>query len=154
MPRIVTDAPTIPVAAAKIVETNKTAIYKAPRTRESASCTASNNRSIKPACSLCLHHTRKLSKNLSFQFRSNQYQIQGYGNGYRLRGACLRVCEAFDGSVTLLHQGKQLSYRLLKEGETPIPVLDEKSIQCHVDQAKLSQQHRPTYKPAIDHPWR
>ncbi len=37
MPRMVTDAPTIPVAAAKIVETNSTAMNSAPRTRDSIS---------------------------------------------------------------------------------------------------------------------
>ncbi len=40
IPSIVTEAPTIPVAAAKIVETNNTAINKDPRTRDSISCTA------------------------------------------------------------------------------------------------------------------
>ena len=34
MPNNVTDAPTMPVAAAKIVETINTAIYKEPRTRD------------------------------------------------------------------------------------------------------------------------
>ena len=33
IPKSVTEAPTIPVAAAKIVETIKTAIYSEPRTR-------------------------------------------------------------------------------------------------------------------------
>lgn len=36
---------------------------------------------------LSLHHTRILSKNLTCQFKRRQYQLQGYGHGYRLRGA-------------------------------------------------------------------
>jgi len=35
---------------------------------------------------LSLHHTRILSKNLTCQFKRRQYQLQGYGQGYRLRG--------------------------------------------------------------------
>ncbi len=54
MPRIVTEAPTMPVAAAKIVATNMTARYREPRTRDSIFCTASNRRSIKFACSIMM----------------------------------------------------------------------------------------------------
>lgn len=36
---------------------------------------------------------------------------------YRLRGTIITVGEAFDGTVTLLHQGRGLPYRLLAEGE-------------------------------------
>ncbi len=52
MPRIVTEAPTMPVAAPKITETNSTATKSEPFIRASISCTAANNRSISPACSI------------------------------------------------------------------------------------------------------
>ncbi|WP_246585315.1 ISNCY family transposase [Thiorhodospira sibirica] len=103
---------------------------------------------------LCMHHTRKLSKNLCFQFKNREYQLQGQGKGYRLRGATLTVCEAFDGTITLLHQGHIMPYRLLAEGEPPTPLDDEKSVHHSVDQAKAKQTAKPTYKPAPDHPWR
>ena len=103
---------------------------------------------------LCLHHTRTLSKNLSFQFKNREYQLTGQGHGYRLRGARITVCEAFDGTVTLLHQGQRLAYRVLREGEPPIPLDDEKSLHQTVDAAKVRQQATPTRKPAPDHPWR
>ena len=35
---------------------------------------------------LCLQHRRKLSKNLTISFRNTEYQLPGYGKGYRLRG--------------------------------------------------------------------
>ena len=54
MPRMVTEAPTMPVAAAKMVDTNSTARYSAPRVRDSISCTAENSRSISPACSIMI----------------------------------------------------------------------------------------------------
>jgi hypothetical protein len=38
-----------------------------------------------------LHHTRTLSKNLSFQFKNQEYQLQGQGQGYRLRGARVTI---------------------------------------------------------------
>jgi len=64
------------------------------------------------------------------------------------------LCEAFDGSVTILHQGRTLDYRVLATGEPPIPLDDEKSVFHTVDQAKAKQQNRAGYKPAPDHPWR
>lgn len=103
---------------------------------------------------LCLHHTRKLSKNLSLQFCNTEYQLQNYGKGYRLRGATVTVCEAFDGSVTLLNKGHTLSYRKLQQGEVPIPVVDEKSVHAQVELANQKQHQNPTWKPAPDHPWR
>lgn len=103
---------------------------------------------------LSRHYTRTLSKNLTCQFRNREYQVQTEGQGYRLRGAQVTCCEAFDGQVTLLHNGQPLSYRVLAEGEPPIPLDDEKSLHHTVDQAKTQQQQRRRYKPAPDHPWR
>ena len=103
---------------------------------------------------LCLQHTRTLSRNLTFQFRNREYQLTGQGKGYRLRGAKVTVCEAFDGTVTLLHEGRSLPYRILQEGEPPIPLGDEKSLHQTVDAAKAKQQQSPHRKPAPDHPWR
>lgn len=107
---------------------------------------------------LCLifsiHHTRKLSKNLTCQFNNREYQITGHGKGYRLRGASVTLCEQFDGTVTILHKSQTLPFRLLAEGERPIPVESEKSVHGRIDQIKHQQTTRPAYKPAPDHPWR
>lgn len=101
-----------------------------------------------------IHYQRKLSKNLTLQFKNRQYQLQGYGNGYRLRGAMVTLCESHDEQVTLLHKGKMLNYRILAQGEQPAPVVDEKSLSQAVAQAIKKQQSRPKHKPAPDHPWR
>ena len=103
---------------------------------------------------LCHHHTRTLSKNLSFQFCNREYQIQTTGQGYQLRKAAVTVCEGFDGTITVLRKGHPLTYRLLAEGEPPAPLDDEKSVHRSVEQAKAKQQKKSTNKPAIDHPWR
>jgi transposase len=103
---------------------------------------------------LCMHHTRTLSKNLTCQFKNWEYQLLGQGQGYQLRKARITLCEAFDGTVTLLHQGRPLPYRLLAAGEPPAPLDDEKSVHHTIDQTKAKQASRPAYKPAPDHPWR
>ena len=103
---------------------------------------------------LSLHATRKLSKNLTFQFKNREYQLTGQDKGYRLRGAQVTVCEAFDDTVTVLYKGQTLSHRVLSEGEPPIPLDDEKSLQQTVDNAKTRQQAAPKRKPDPDHPWR
>jgi len=101
-----------------------------------------------------LHHTRTLSKNLSFQFKNQTYQLQGQGQGYRLRGARVTLCEPFEGEPTVLYQNTVMPYQRLASGEAPIPLDDEKSIHHTLDQAKRNQAARPNYKPAPDHPWR
>ena len=54
----------------------------------------------------------------------------------RLRGAAVTVCKAFDGSVTVLRDGRELPVRLLAEGEEAVPVEDEKTVRRRVDRAK------------------
>ena len=70
-----------------------------------------------------LHTQRKLSKNLTFRYKNREYQLTGQGKGYRLRGAQVTICEAFDGSVTLLYRRRALPYRILGKGEPPIPLV-------------------------------
>ena len=103
---------------------------------------------------LCEQHTRKLTKNLTIGFERREYQVTGRGKGYRLRGAEVTVCKGFDGSVTVLREGRALPGRLLAEGEEPIPVEDGKTVRGRVDAAKAEQRARPAYKPPPDHPWR
>lgn len=101
-----------------------------------------------------LHHARRLSKNLTCQFNNRELQITGHGRGYRLRGAGVTVCQHFDGTLTILHQGQALSFTVLAEGATPIPVEDEKSVHRLIDQIRTRQAARPAYKPPPDHPWK
>jgi len=103
---------------------------------------------------LSKHHTRILSKNLAIQFKNREFQLQGQGKGYRLRGAHVTVCETPEGMVTIMYQGHRMPFRIFTEGELPIPLDDEKSVYQHVEQAKIRQDERPRWKPAPDHPWR
>ncbi len=70
------------------------------------------------------------------------------------KSECVTLCEAFDGTVTVLHAGHTLDYRILATGEPPIPLDDEKSPHHSVDQARARQQANPKWKPPADHPWR
>ncbi len=101
-----------------------------------------------------LHHARIISKTLSVHFQNRIYQLQGQGRGYRLRGTPITVCEAFDGSVELLREGRALPYRLLTEGPPPIPVETEKTLALRLATIRQTPRRQSRYKPAPDHPWR
>lgn len=101
-----------------------------------------------------LQHARRLSKNLTCQFHNRELQVTGHGRGYRLRGAGVTLCQHFDGTLTLLHTGQALAFRVLAQGATPIPIEDEKSVHLRIDQIKHRQAARPAYKPSPDHPWK
>ena len=99
------------------------------------------------------HHVRKLTKNLSIRFECREYQVTGRGQGYRLRGAAVTVCEArWVGDGAARRPGVARSE--LAESEEAVPVEDEKTIRGRVERAKAKQRSRPAYKPAPDHPWR
>ena len=101
-----------------------------------------------------LQHPRIISKTLSVQFQNRIYQLQGQGRGYRLRGATVTVCEAFDGSIELVYEGRALPYRLLTVGPAPIPVETEKTLALRLATIQQAPRRRPRAKPAPDHPWR
>ena len=54
----------------------------------------------------------------------------------------MTACKAFDGSVTVLREGRELPVRLLAQGEEPIPVEDGKTVRGRVDAAKAEQRGR------------
>lgn len=103
---------------------------------------------------LCRHHKRRLSRNLTFQLKNRLHQITGRGRGYRLQGRLVTVCEAWDGRITVMHEGRILDWKTAARGEPPLPEGDGKSIGRIVDRALARQAARPRYKPAPDHPWR
>jgi len=100
------------------------------------------------------HHKRKLSKNLALQYNNTIYQVNIKGIGCAMRGTTITVCEAFDGSVTLLYKGQMLQYSTFKHGEKVSEPVSEKDINQAVDQALKKQSQRTNYKPKPDHPWR
>ncbi|OZB57654.1 MAG: hypothetical protein B7X35_00485 [Halothiobacillus sp. 14-56-357] len=54
----------------------------------------------------------------------------------------------------MLHQGPRLADQILRWGEPPVPLDDEKSLHQTMDAAQVRQQATPSFKPAPDHIWR
>jgi len=80
--------------------------------------------------------------------------LLGQGKGYRLRGAVVTVREFFDGGVKPLYRGRELPYRLWREGEPPVPVRDGNELACSRSRPRERLAVRPRRKLAPDHPWR
>jgi Helix-turn-helix domain len=59
---------------------------------------------------------RTLSKNLTLQYQNILYQVQAKDRTRRLRQAEVTVCEALDGTITLLYQGERLPYTTYLKG--------------------------------------
>ena len=68
---------------------------------------------------LSLQSTRKLTKNLTMSYNSTEYQLVGYGKGYRLQHKSIKVCKHFDGTVELFHDNKKLDYKCFDKGKAP-----------------------------------
>ncbi|APY60989.1 ISNCY family transposase [Salmonella enterica] len=102
---------------------------------------------------LSYQSSRILSKNLTFQYKSSEYQLKNVGHGYRLRHATVTVCEAFDGRLSILNDGKLLEWEKYIDGPPPLPLDDEKSVHERVDNLRHSLKSKYYVKPAADHPW-
>ena len=99
--------------------------------------------------------SRKLSRQLSFQYRNREYQVQGQGRGYRLRGQFVTVCESFaDGAVRVLYEERPLRVSVLAESRPAVPLNDAKSVLDTVSRAQREQRLRAPHRPPADHPWR
>jgi len=101
-----------------------------------------------------IQKTRTLSKNLTIQYKNTIYQIKTKNRSRRLRFAKVTVCEDFNGTVTLIYQGKALEYSTYEKAKKPTPLENEKTINQRVDKAIELQTKHPKRKPAPDHPWR
>lgn len=99
------------------------------------------------------HTQRKVSKSLEVHYHNKVLQIDKHR--HRIKGAQVTICESFNSTITLLHQGQEVPFQLFDAGDAPQrPPQDEKTINPVVDQVIAQQKARPRYKPALDHPWR
>lgn len=98
---------------------------------------------------LSLHHTRKLSKSLSFQFEGQSFLITNRGHGYRLQHKTVQVIAHRDGRLDVQYNGESLDYRVLERGEKAPLLADTKQLNTLVDNIARRPQ-----KPASNHPWR
>jgi transposase len=97
---------------------------------------------------LTWQETRTLSKNLTLQFEKVVYQIQTVRPTYALRNAQVTVCVNAHQDITILYNGKALSFSIYKQQAKQAEVISSKQL----DQALPAKRVPP--KPAPDHPWR
>ena len=97
-------------------------------------------------------HTRKLSKNLSCQYRNIQYLIKTKKPCYAMRGAAVTVCELLNGEIVLLYKGHELPYTIHQEHSPRPEPLNPKTINPAVD--ALLRSSGKGYKPKSTHPWK
>ena len=111
-----------------------------------------SRRSWTPLCP-CTRRARR-RRRLTLPRRGRERQIQINGQGYRLRGAQVTVCEGFGERVAILQVGRPPAFRVLAVREPPIAMEDEKSVHRTVERAKVRQQACPIWRLTPDHSWR
>ena len=92
--------------------------------------------------------TRKLTKNLTLQFRNTVYQIQTKRPTYALQHASVTVCLDAENNIKILYKGKPLDYTIFHQQAKQAEVVESK----HIDLALRNQSH--AHIPAPNHPWR
>lgn len=98
---------------------------------------------------LAYHHTRKLSKTLSCQFRQQILQICAPGEQRRLAGQPIHIIEHLEGTLQVLHDGHPLAFEAVHKRDYIKPVVETKSINKVVHEV-IAQR----YRPPASHPWR
>ena len=116
-----------------------------------AACSENGHRKVLPSQDLeklCMvKEERTLSKDLSFQYKKELYQIDS-DRIHRLRGNKVEILES-DGEIKMvLQDGKPLKYRKWREQlATPTKILDVKELETMWLDKKVK-------KPSKHHPWK
>jgi transposase len=97
---------------------------------------------------LTWQESRTLSKNLTLQFEKVVYQIQTHRPSYALRNALVTVCVNAQDEITILYNGKTLSYSIYKQQAKQAEIVSMKQLDQTLQKTRLLS------KPAPDHPWR
>lgn len=121
-----------------------------PRNEENLHRPIKHSEAEKPAV-LSIQTSRKLTKNLTISYNSTEYQLVGYGKGYRLQHKTINVCEHFNGEIELYHENRKLNYKCFKKGKAP-RIVTRKDLDTTLTTIKNSKKIK--YKPAQNHPWR
>lgn len=97
---------------------------------------------------LCRKETRTLSKNLTFQYHKNIYQIHVDRPTYALRNATVTVLENSNHEIIVLYKNHPIQFDVYIQQQKQAEVVPSKSIDFALRNASN------TRKPAPDHPWR
>lgn len=93
---------------------------------------------------------RKISKNLTFQFNNAEYQLEGYGKGYRLQHKTVQVCLQLDGEMSVLLDGKPLNFKKISSKKPVVEVVDSKNINDVVNDIKQKQSDKSVQEESVD----
>jgi len=97
---------------------------------------------------LCRKEPRTLSKNLTFQYYKNIYQIHVDRPTYALRNATVIVLENANSEIIVLYKNVPVNFDVYIQQLKQAEVVPSKSIDFALLNASMA------HKPAPDHPWR
>jgi hypothetical protein len=100
----------------------------------------------------CLKHTRKISKNLTLQFKGVLYQIYADGLEYTLRKKEITILEYQDGKVFFENNGKLLKAVAYKEVESPAEEVSSKELVSVL--IEKEKRKKKQWQPGANHPWK
>lgn len=100
---------------------------------------------------LSVHTRRRLSSNLSCQFRGLLYQVETADRGLALRGAEVSIVTHSHGATELLWQGRALPYTCSSKPLKQRDAVDGKQVNAKVEQALKARKTPPQ---PIGHPWK
>ena len=95
--------------------------------------------------------TCTLSKNLSFQFEGQLFQVKTESSGLSLRGAKVRLYLHQNGTKEVLWRKRPLRFEVLDKPQKQAPAVDSKGLNEVVD---ICIKSRTTKPPAETHPWK
>jgi transposase len=101
-------------------------------------------RKIKLNYILCIKEKRRISKNLTIQYKNKIYQLIPKGNKRRLIGKTILLYE-IQGKVVLEHIGVRYDYTIYEEQPYAEKVMDRKKLEAFLDRKKpisIIERHR------------
>jgi transposase len=100
---------------------------------------------------LCLHHTRKITKDLMVNFKGGTYQIREPVYKNRLGGQKVLVIEKRSGEIAMYHKEKLLKFKLYQE----LPKEEESKEGKIISIAEANFNYKSKKRnPGPHHPWR
>lgn len=96
---------------------------------------------------LAPHTTRKLDKNLAFQYKNKTYQLSTRMK-HRMQYQQVKIIEHWNGPIQVQYRGQDLEYTIFEEQvDLRPPIVDSK-------QLATRWKNKKPWKPSKRHPWR
>lgn len=95
---------------------------------------------------------RTLSKNLTLQFKNNEYQLDSKHHQNRLKHKKINIIERSNGELFFQYEQELLTMHQFTNGTPPIPLDDEKTLDARITEAKIIQKNTKR-KPSPSNPF-